>query len=841
MFLPTMMILLGGCKKQSDDPPHDSRQGGDDSGGPGDDTAPTDVCDDHPGQVICYGNEAIQCDGDGNVVGTQKCGDDGIEACFADVGCVVCLPALTAPYANKAIYESDGIFLGADPNPILEDLEQQWVHLRPVALGVDPSLTVGEITIDTTGDLDVLLADGTPLTLPATLVPEDRELLIRSGHPGQAEVVATFVHDDATCTAVEARLRVTVGYEPGLVGRPLASYPHFEHARAANDVDTLYAALDPSRYFDRVGLSADLYVVEWRDPAEWFADRTLAAVVGTGDNVTISSGSIVDNTWEIWSGPMDAGDRFGKNYQVVIDFGGDGQLDEGDLVTGVSGSAVLVARDLSLPGPYKTAQAQYSGGYYLGQRTYFPADVEKMGTLPLVVISHGNGHDYTWYDYLGEHLASHGAVVMAHQNNTGPGIETASDTTLLNTDYFLGSLATIAGGVLDGHVDGHRLVWIGHSRGGEGVVRAYDKIFDGDFVPDDYTIDDIVLVSSIAPTVYSDIDDSDPHDVTYHLMAGTADGDVDGGPERTYDQFFRISQKATGTVQTTYVQGADHNDFNCCGFQDGSGPDLIGRTEAQTIAKGVYLALFMHYAEGHPTAKEFVTRMYESLHSSGISSNVTISRTYRDALDEPNLVIDDYQSEPGTDTSSCGGAVTFDVGNLFEGRLDDDNLTFTWTKTDPMNGMTQAAEPEDLAAGVVFDWDKAPAFYALEIPPGSRDLLGYETLSFRACQGTRHPRTLSLDGPLSFTVTLSDGAGRQSAIDFGAYGQITPIYGRTGAGPGVGWANEFNTVRIPLLAFETDGSGVDLSDIVEIRFEFGPDFGSPQGRVGLDDVALTLH
>jgi hypothetical protein len=89
---------------------------------------------------------------------------------------------------------------------------------------------------------------------------------------------------------------------------------------------------------------------------------------------------------------------------------------------------------------------------------------------------------------------------MSHSNETGPGIETASTTTLTNTDYLLGNLGTIAGGALQGHVDTHRITWIGHSRGAEGVARAYDRLYDGAYTPDHFTKEDIVLISSMAPT-----------------------------------------------------------------------------------------------------------------------------------------------------------------------------------------------------------------------------------------------------------------------------------------------------------------------------------------------------
>ena len=46
-------------------------------------------------------------------------------------------------------------------------------------------------------------------------------------------------------------------------------------------------------------------------------------------------------------------------------------------------------------------------------------------------------------------------------------------------------------------------------------------------------------------------------------------------------------------------------------------------------------------------------------------------------------------------------------------------------------------------------------------------------------------------------------------------------------------------MRVRLVDFENDHSGIDLTDIVAIRFEFGDDFGSPRGRIGIDDVLVT--
>ena len=170
-------------------------------------------------------------------------------------------------------------------------------------------------------------------------------------------------------------------------------------------------------------------------------------------------------------------------------------------------------------------------------RWLFPDDINLMGLnaigLGLATLAEERGiskrfvvgHDFRWYDYLLSLFASYGYVAMAHQNDTVPGVETASETTLLNTDEILEDQATIDGGALDGHIDARHIVWIGHSRGGEGVVRAYDRMRDEGYTPAHFGPSDIVLISSIAPTDFLGTFQSDPHGVPYHLLYGAADSD----------------------------------------------------------------------------------------------------------------------------------------------------------------------------------------------------------------------------------------------------------------------------------------------------------------------------
>ena len=84
-------------------------------------------------------------------------------------------------------------------------------------------------------------------------------------------------------------------------------------------------------------------------------------------------------------------------------------------------------------------------------------------------------------------------------------------------------------------------------------------------------------------------------------------------------------------------------------------------------------------------------------------------------------------------------------------------------------------------------------------------------------------------------MTLRDGLGVTSSIGTGAYGGgFEEPYKRSG-----GWHNEMETVRIRLSDFLNNGSALNLADVRAVRLEFGPGFGSPQGRIVLDEVMLT--
>jgi hypothetical protein len=633
-----------------------------------------------------------------------------------------------------------------------------------------------------------------------------------------------------------------------LVGNPLAGYPYFEYSRVFQEGVTMSFAVDTQRYPSLAGVNGYLFIVAHKTPEQWAADPTLVDVRFAAQTIGVSGNDVPSNTFPILFGPVpgDGGVGFGAGYDAVLDLNWNGVLDEGDVIQGLSDEpGFWVVSPPEALGPHPIAEVVYSGGSFLGEDTFFPRDIASMGMLPLVVVSHGNGHNYLWYNHIGRHLASHGYVVMSHQNNTQPGIETASTTTLRNTEYLLSHLTTIASGSLLGHIDSHHIILIGHSRGGEGVVRAYDRLVTGEWTSPWFTAADIVLISSMAPTDFLGPTLSNPHFVPYHVWVGGADDDVSGCADCDLCQSFHFYSRAQGFRQSTSLHGVGHGCFHN-GVNEplvATGPCLLTREQTHRILKGYFLALIEHYVHGNVPAKDYLWRQWEDFQPIGTATGpcVHVDLQYKDGRAAGNFVIDDFQSEPSTNVSSSGGSVVYDVDNLVEGLFHDNNGSFTWTPADPMNGMTQDG-PSDGERGIAFEWNGVDRRIAFEIVPGHRDLRNAGYLSFRACQMTRHPLTIAELGNLKFSVTLRDESGGESTIDIGAYhGGVEEPYQRTDCGSGTGWGNEFETIRIRLEDFTRGTASFDLHDVQWVELRCGPSFGSAVGRIGFDDLEITTR
>ena len=641
-----------------------------------------------------------------------------------------------------------------------------------------------------------------------------------------------------------------------LAGNSLGQYPFFEYVRAINVNAPVKVAIDPTRFPALVGDTCDIYVVNHKSPSDWSSNPALVDVTpGRHLTHTFSGATIQLNTVEVAAASTlnaNAGLGLGIGYDVVLDRDQNGSLSAGDFIDGLGGEAgIYVVHDTSAAGPEAVTEVVYnldSGvattfgipAFRRGQDLYFPTNIAAMGKRPIVVIGHGNGHNFQWYDHIGNHLASYGYVVFSHDNDTGPGPDSAATTTLGHTDAFIdqAEAGAIAGGALVGHIDPRRIIWIGHSRGAEGVAIAYDRLFDGTVTPTHYAKKDVRLISSMLPTDFTGTNVANPHDANYHLWTASGDDDVSGGAGDACCQTFRIHDRATNYRQSTVVQGVGHAWFHAGGGDPViSGPCQIGEANTHLIQKGYLLPLIKHYVEGNIPALDFLTRQYESFRPIGVPTGdpcIVVSHEYRNGASVGNFIIDDYQTQPATNTSSSGGTVTFNVDNLTEDRLDDNNSDFVFSAADPFNGATQGLST-DTTRGVVFDWTGVDRFYEWQVTAGGNDFSAFRYLSFRGAQGTQHPNTTSVLGDLTFSVTIRDGGGATSTINIGAYGGgLEEPYQRDG-----GWHNEMETIRIRTTDFLNNGSGINIANIVAVRLNVGPTFGAGSGRIVIDELMLT--
>lgn len=692
-----------------------------------------------------------------------------------------------------------------------------------------------------------------------------------------ATFIAKFIFSTVFfCCASSSYAAVT---KTELAGNSLSVYPFFEYVKAINENSPVKIAIDPTRFPGIVGQTCDVYVVNAKKTLGWDTNQTLTDVTpGGAMTVTFGGATIQANTFTVAGAfqlNANAGMGLGVGYDVVLDCNQDGLLNGNDYIDGRNNeSGFYAVKDTSAPGPMAVTALNYNlsaavgatfgiNGGYLSENLFYPtnvvaADIDKDGDgindgLPLIIISHGNGHNYAWYDHIGNHLASYGYVVVSHANNTGPGPVSASITTLGHTDAFINQVnaGVIAGGALTGHLDTSKITWIGHSRGAEGVAIAYDSLFDATYTPVNYAKANIKLISSMLPTDFNGTAVANPHDANYHLWTASGDADVNGSANCDLCQTYHLHDRATGNRQSTTVQGTGHAWFhNGPGSSWFTGPCSIGQANTHAIELGYFLPLVKRYVEDNIPSVDFLTRQYESLRPIGVPTAdpcIVVSHEYLDASTgvtppggafppgvKKSVIIDDYQSQFANNISSIGAAVTFDVTNLTEGLLNDNNNDFIWTATDPFNGATQDG-PGDTSRGVVFDWNGVNRFYEWAIPIGEQNFVNKLILSFRGAQGTQHPNTLAVLGNLTFDVTLRDTSSVTSSINIGAFGGgLVEPYMRSG-----GWHNEMETIRIRLTDFLNNGSGLDLSHIAAIRLDFGPAHGSNEGRIVIDDLMLS--
>jgi hypothetical protein len=557
------------------------------------------------------------------------------------------------------------------------------------------------------------------------------------------------------------------------------------------------------------------------------------------------------------------------------------------LLTGVGAAR---AQDPGLPGPYAVTVEEYDFGDLAFSPSGFPSAVEVRGSVhyptglpggpyPVVVFLHGRHStcyegtsaylqwpcwpgrapipSYQGYDYVGSVIASHGYIVISVSANgvnafdssvADRGMQARAELLQHHLDRW-NTFNTTGGSPFGrrfvGKLDLRNVGTMGHSRGGEGVVWHYllnrslgspygiTAVFPLAPVNFHRRIIDGVALGVLLP--YCDGDVSSLPGVHYHDDARyTMPGDpaakhyllVMGANHNFYNTVWTPGLFPAGAVDdwTAYVSGGS--------FDSHCGPGGSGRlpADAQRGTGLAYLAAFFRTYLGGETAFAGLLKGDDPPPPSAQSDAIYLSY-HAPAAPAARRDVNRLLESSALTTNTLGGAVTrsgFTPYDLCggEGQPTPCLPTQVNSRQPHTAPSTLSAAPglSQLRAG----WSASTASYTNDIPPGYRDLTGYQMLQFRA--GLNFEDTRSLPGrSLNFSVVLTDGTGASADVQVAAFS--TALFyppGEVGPVPRV----VLQTIRLPLAAF----TGIDRRDVRSIRFRFNQ---TSSGAILLSDLAFA--
>ncbi|HEX8072369.1 MAG TPA: hypothetical protein VF546_20655 [Pyrinomonadaceae bacterium] len=538
-------------------------------------------------------------------------------------------------------------------------------------------------------------------------------------------------------------------------------------------------------------------------------------------------------------------------------------------------SASAQTPDPGTTGPYAVTREEYDYGNLAFQPTGFPSAVEVKasvhhptdmtnGPFPLIVFLHGRHvtcyrgstatlrwpcmsnqqpiPSYQGYDYVAQVLASNGYIVVsisanginAYDNNvTDLGMQARAELVQRHLDQwntFNTTGAAPFGTKFVGKVNLAKVGTMGHSRGGEGVVKHY--VYNAS-LGSPYT------VKAVFPLAPVDFNRPVVNNAALGVILPYCDGDVsDNQGVHFYDDARYNVAGDTGAKHTIQVMGANHNYYNTTwtpGFfgagtsddwgavsggstdaQCGTGAGNHRLTSAQQRGTGLaYMSAFFRvYVGGEtqftpiltgaapPPASAQTTDLHVSYHApSSSAKRLDVNRL----LDATNLT-----------TNTLGGATT-QVGltphDLCGGNSPQPQHCLPSTQSTNRQPHTTPSARSSLRglSQLRTGFTGGGASYTNTLPTGTNNVSAYEAVQFRV--SVNFADTRNAVAPQNFSVVLVDGTGAQASVRVGD--ASTALFyppGSVGPVPKV----LLNTVRIPLTSF----TGVNLTDIRSVQFRF---------------------
>ena len=549
--------------------------------------------------------------------------------------------------------------------------------------------------------------------------------------------------------------------------------------------------------------------------------------------------------------------------------------------------------DPGTPGALAVTREEYNFGDTAFQPSNFPGPVELIASihyptnlsgapLPLIVLLHGRHAtcfkggsvtlqwpctqkgsqsipSYQGYDYFSQVLASHGYVVVSISANGVNAVD--------NSVFDLGALARAElvqkhldilnafnttggapfGNKFVGKFDMTRIGTMGHSRGGEGVVRHYVL---NDSLGAPYGIKAVFplapvnfnrfVVNNAALNVLLPYCDGDVVDLPgvhfYDDARYNVPGDqapkhyvlVMGANHNFYNTVWSPSSTFPGTANDwqVFVPGG-HSDRHC-----GTVPGNKRLTETQQRGTGLaYMSAFFRAYVGDenqfipiltgdapPPASAQTNDLFVSYHA---PDNSALRLDVNRLLNDTNLILNNLGgavTQIGlTPYDLCGGEAP-QPATCLPGQPNARQPHTTPSARSPLRGLSQ------LRTG----WNNFTGNYRNDIPAVLGNVAGFQAIQFRVSVNFADPRNLE-DLAQDFRVVLTDSSGGTASVRVSdASGALFFPPGNVGPVPKV----VLNTVRIPLNAF----GGVNLNAVRTVQLTFNERLA---GGVLITDVAFA--
>jgi hypothetical protein len=565
--------------------------------------------------------------------------------------------------------------------------------------------------------------------------------------------------------------------------------------------------------------------------------------------------------------------------------------------------ASAVVPDPGVPGPLATTRTEYDFGDTAFTAPGFPGPIEVHasvhfptglpgGPYPLILLLHGRHAtcfvgaasflqwpcdpsrqsipSYRGYDYLAQTLASHGYIVVSVSAN---GIN-ARD----NSVFDLGMTAraqllqhhldlwkafnSISGGApfgtqFSGKVDLTNIGTMGHSRGGEGVVRHFDY---------NASLGSPYGIKAVLPLAPVDFNRTVINNVALEVVLPYCDGDVsDNQGVHFYDDARYNVAGDTAPKHTVLVMGANHDFFNTIWtpglfpagtFDDwlsfvsaGSEDQQCGRVQGNqrlspTQQQGTLLAYAMAFFRAYIGGEsQFLPILQAAAPPPASATTDQIHVSYHPAA-SMRLDINRLLSQSNLSVNTLGGAAT-ETGVTPYTLCGGESPEPRFCLPDQPNARQPHTTPSARArtrrglSQLQSGWNDTSAQYVNTLPPGSRDLTGFAALQFRASVNFDDPRN-PLEVPQDLSVVLTDAINHSCAVRASQFSTALffPPGGQFGAAvvvpPRPVPKVVLNTVRIPIAAFSC--GGINLTNIQSVAFRFDQ---TSTGELLVSDMMLA--